>query len=289
MSNALQTIDAHGGLAAAHELQLNGVRRVDIDRDLTRGRIQRVRQGWYARVSLDPVLARAARVGGRLTCSSALARRGVWVHDDQHLHVAVAGNACRLRSPDAAGRRLQHTDPVTVHWNDSGGRSRLLADDLSALAALCGCAAPDLVTATADSLLRAVPHQAVPEMRSELEALADRQSPRYGRALRAADGICESGIETLFWLRMQALRPRRQVRIPGVGRVDFLLGDRLVIEVDGREFHSSPDSFEADRRRDAALSSLGYRVLRFSYRQIMHDWEAVASAVWGAVARGDRY
>ena len=88
---------------------------------------------------------------------------------------------------------------------------------------------------------------------------------------------------------MRRLRPIRQFRIAGVGRVDFVFGDRLVIEVDGREFHASPDQFESDRRRDAVLSALGYRVLRFSYRQVMDRWDEVELAVRAAIARGDRY
>ncbi len=81
----------------------------------------------------------------------------------------------------------------------------------------------------------------------------------------------------------------RQVHIPGVGRVDFLIGTRLVVEVDGFSYHSNPAQFEADRRRDALLSQLGYRVLRFSYLQVMESWKDVETAVLAAVFRGDHY
>lgn len=108
-------------------------------------------------------------------------------------------------------------------------------------------------------------------------------------ALLRADGVCESGTETLFWLRMRHPSPRRQIQIAGVGRVDFLFGTRLVIEIDGAEFHADVDHFEADRRRDALLSTLGFRVLRFSYRQVMFDWPAVERAVRAALERGDHY
>jgi len=49
-----------------------------------------------------------------------------------------------------------------------------------------------------------------------------------------------------------------------VGRflVDFLwLERRLIVEVDGYEFHKERASFEADRARDAELAVQGYRVL----------------------------
>jgi very-short-patch-repair endonuclease len=69
--------------------------------------------------------------------------------------------------------------------------------------------------------------------------------------------------------------------------VDFVIGERLVIEVDGAEYHTDPVRFEADRRRDALLSARGYRVLRFSYRLVIDDWPTVETAVLAAVARGD--
>jgi very-short-patch-repair endonuclease len=80
---------------------------------------------------------------------------------------------------------------------------------------------------------------------------------------------------------------RCQVPLPGAGRVDFLIGTRLVVEVDGYTYHSDPARFESDRRRDARLSALGYRVLRFSYRQVFERWHEVRAAVLAAVARND--
>lgn len=108
------------------------------------------------------------------------------------------------------------------------------------------------------------------------------------RAL-GVEGVCESGTETAFWLRMRrhGLAITRQVQITGVGRVDFLIGERLVIEVDGRAFHDQESSFEGDRHRDAELSIRGYRVLRFSYRQVFENWDLVEAAVLAAVSRGD--
>ena len=78
---------------------------------------------------------------------------------------------------------------------------------------------------------------------------------------------------------------RQQVSVRGVGHVDFVIGGSLVIEVDGRAFHI--DRFEEDRQRDALLSIRGYRVLRFSYRQVFERWGEVKGAILAAIARGD--
>lgn len=108
-------------------------------------------------------------------------------------------------------------------------------------------------------------------------------------SLNGIDGVHESGTETLVFWRMRrlgiVLSP--QIAIPTVGRVDFVAGRRLVIEVDGYTYHSDPERFERDRNRDALLSKLGYRVLRFSYKQVLHRWQEVEDAILAAIARGD--
>jgi very-short-patch-repair endonuclease len=58
--------------------------------------------------------------------------------------------------------------------------------------------------------------------------------------------------------------------------VDFLWRrQRLVVEVDGFAYHSSPGRFESDRRRDADLAAIGYRVLRVTWRQMLNEPEKV--------------
>lgn len=51
--------------------------------------------------------------------------------------------------------------------------------------------------------------------------------------------------------------------------VDFLVDKfKLVIECDGEYWHMMPKIQDRDRRKETYLQSLGYRVLRFSGRQI---------------------
>jgi very-short-patch-repair endonuclease len=61
-------------------------------------------------------------------------------------------------------------------------------------------------------------------------------------------------------------------------RVDFFWPHaRLVVEVDGYEFHKSRAQFEADRRRDAKLMIAGYRVLRVTQQRIQFGSAALLS------------
>ena len=48
-----------------------------------------------------------------------------------------------------------------------------------------------------------------------------------------------------------------------------------MVELDGFEFHRTRDAFERDRARDAALQTLGYKVLRFTDRRLRSEPDAV--------------
>jgi len=167
-----------------------------------------------------------------------------------------------------------------VHWRDvRSTHSRLVCDVADALDDYRRCVTHDWYLAALDSASR--------KHRSLTRELQARGHSAIGEAV---DGLCESGIETICWVRLlKGLGAERQVSIPGAGRVDFLLGSRLVIEVDGETFHDREGQFDDDYRRDAELSTRGYRVLRFSYRQIMHHWPLVHAAIWAALARHDHH
>ena len=62
--------------------------------------------------------------------------------------------------------------------------------------------------------------------------------------------------------------------------VDFLWADQGVIaELDGWESHRTRSAFEQDRTRDARLAILGYRVVRFTWRQVERDPREVSGTI----------
>src|SRR5690606_35311022 len=78
--------------------------------------------------------------------------------------------------------------------------------------------------------------------------------------------------------------PELNVRLAGE-EVDFLWRrERLVVEVDGFELHSSRDSFENDRRRDADLYGLGLHHQRVTWRQITEAHDATLVRATRALA-----
>jgi len=267
-----------GGLIPTFRLRQCGIGARRIAALCHSGRLVRVRQGWYVLPGMPRTVVEAVRVGGQLTCHGALDMLGVWAVKDSRLHVAVDDDATQLRTAHDPRRRRERRDRrVRVHWRRASTATRSVIASLEdALSDYARCAPFEHVAAAVDSAL----HQ----------GMISREHPLAARfSAVGVDGTCESGTETIFWLRMRhhRLPIRRQIRFHGVGRVDFLIGERLIIEVDGQGFHDDETSFERDRERDARLSVLGYRVLRFSYKQVMSEWALVEAAVLAAMARGD--
>jgi hypothetical protein len=76
-------------------------------------------------------------------------------------------------------------------------------------------------------------------------------------------------------------RPRVNVLVEGF-LVDFCWPDeRLVVETDGRR-HLTRAAFERDRARDALLTALGWRGMRFTTRQVRGEPATVAARVISA-------
>jgi hypothetical protein len=75
-----------------------------------------------------------------------------------------------------------------------------------------------------------------------------------------------------------------QFFVDGVGWVDHVVGGWLVVEWDGESVHRA--AFHQDRRRDAELSRLGFVVLRFTHKDLVHRRDWVVDVVRETVLRG---
>lgn len=69
-------------------------------------------------------------------------------------------------------------------------------------------------------------------------------------------------------------------------RVDFLIGERLVVQLDGFAHHSTAHERRRDIEADARLALFGFTVLRFDWKQVIHEWSSVERTVLTAVAQG---
>jgi len=87
--------------------------------------------------------------------------------------------------------------------------------------------------------------------------------------------------EEFFFAAFESAWNRRLI----VGRVDFVIEDRIILEADGKENHASSTQRHRDLSRDAVASRLGYETLRFDYALIIHEWDTVIAAITAALAR----
>lgn len=132
-------------------------------------------------------------------------------------------------------------------------------------------------------------------------------------ALEAVLGRCESPIEQLValafaseWfledaeiteqtgrfasdLRRMTIEVRQQVSVCGY-RLDFAVTDttdgwKIAIECDGHDFHDrTPAQAERDKSRDRVLAAAGWRVLRFTGREIYRDPTVVVRDVVSVIS-----
>ncbi|GAA0998470.1 hypothetical protein GCM10009563_22630 [Subtercola frigoramans] len=142
-----------------------------------------------------------------------------------------------------------------------------------------------------DSALNKSRRNLIPERITQrtLQAVAEKLPDRYRRAIAQADPLSQSGLETLVRLRLRSrgIGVTSQKHHAGVGHVDLLVGDRLVIEVDGRETHDTEEGFATDRHRDLILFRDDMRNLRLTYAQVMHDWQTVEPIILNKIRRRD--
>ncbi len=264
-------VTAHGGVVRVSTLVDAGGSRHTVAAALASGALVRVTRGWVAVPGADELLVGAARRGVVVTCVTQAARLGLWVLErGARPHVAAKPHAGRAPTDEAIVHR--HLPVVPRHPD-------VLVDVVeNVLLTVAHCQPFEAALAVWESALR----------RGQVASGALRRLPLPGcarRLLDAADVWSDSGLETLVVPRLRWLQLplRRQVWVSG-HRIDLLIGDRLVLQIDGAH-HTGPQRDE-DIAHDAALMLLGYHVIRVSYRHVVDDWAGVQDLVMRAVAQG---
>jgi hypothetical protein len=72
---------------------------------------------------------------------------------------------------------------------------------------------------------------------------------------------------------------------PGIVPDFYFPTHRLVVETDGWGSHGTKAAFKSDRRKDAALTAAGYRVMRFTYDDVVYEPDTVVARLtprWAA-------
>lgn len=274
------------GLVTAPQLSLTGLSRTEIESRLRHGRLHRIHRGVYlVGHSVPPPGARelaAVLACGKDSFVSHRAAAALWgLAEDQaaHVDVTVVRRGCRSR-PGIAVHRLPDLDPDDRSEKTGiavTSPARTLLDFSS--------------QATADQRERAITEAYALKLVTEaaLRAAIARAPLRPGASVLRVELDREGGPR---WTQSEAERrmlrlirgavlplPRTQVRIAG-WPADFLWPQqRLIVEVDGYDYHGHRAAFERDRKRDAAHVLAGYRVIRVTWRQLTNEPLAVVATV----------
>lgn len=238
-----------------------------------RGRVVALGEGTYALPDAEGDVVAAAGVRGRLACCSAARRHGLDLLTDPAVpHVAVPRNNSVVATP-----------AVIVHRQAAPG-SGPVVPLMTALVGVLRCLPTVDAVVTLDSAMR----HCLARAGSIDRRLKGPGSVEARRRLGLTDASSGSLLETVLRLALReaGLSVACQVLVPGVGRVDFLIGGWLVVEVDGFEFHADRDHYRTDRRRGNVLVASGLRLLRFSYEDVMFRRSDVVAQVVAVYSAG---
>lgn len=284
MPEALQTVRQLGGIAKTGELRARGLSQRAIAAACHSGRIERLRIGTFADPDLpDPVRA-AHRVGGRPACVTAAVLHGLAALSNHPLHVEVAPHDSKFRSAlDATVRHWPGEPGIVLHWTGGAVGSRAVTPLVDSILQVVSCLPRMEAVCIVDSALNRFPDLV------SLELLSSLASGEGRRVIGVCDGKADSVLESVF--RLKALESGipcvAQAPLPGGLRGDILIGDRLLVELDGAAHHAGLVEFRADRERDAWLTAQGYLVVRFTYDQVVNRWNEVAAVIQLVMRRGD--
>ncbi|WP_164704510.1 DUF559 domain-containing protein [Blastococcus litoris] len=269
-----------------------------IGRWLETGRLVRLHPGWVTLPEWADdwsVRANAATsyAGGPLSHISALSVHGLVDDRGRQLHVLTPSH-----------HRVRTTPWLRVH------RSRLASGVVIARGLPATPLPRALIDTWADahrrrrgfaSVARGAVLRATRERRVGTEELARELARRPELAGRTAlvellgliAGGCQSELE-IFGVRhvldipgLPPCRQQHEVRLSD--RSVFLDAAwpevKVAVELDGAAFHGSQEARERDLRRDAALTALGWVVLRFSYRRLTRDPEGCRAEILATYRR----
>lgn len=258
-------------------LRAGGLSRRRLEAALHRGEWMRLRTGTYATTDVCTARRTAARHGGTLACVTAARHVGLWVRESEAaIHVWMPAHGHVFRHSGCA---------CTSHWDEAPSVDAFgLPSIPRILLQIAECFGVEDFFASLESAMNQRmlhPH--------DLRWLRARVGPAYRDAVDFAGCDAQSGLESIVRWRLRPLgvHARSQVAITGVGIVDLLIGDRLIIELDGRQNHDTRTHRHKDLERDAAATIWGYVTLRFDYAMVIHDWPFVEHAIRAAVAAGE--
>lgn len=256
------------------ELRRRASRRA-IEARVREGDLRRVRRGVYAAATACARVVEAAEHGGSLGCETAARHIGIWVLDDDTLHVWV--RADRHHHSGAS-----HECTCIRHWDADAAPSTFAMPSVPRiLLQIYRCRGVEAFFVALESARR----QGIIS-RQGLRRLSDAMDRRGRDLIDFSRADADSGLESLVRLRVRPFgwTVRTQAQIVGTGFVDLLIDDWLIVETDGKANHDAESHRHRDLVRDATAAAWGHVSLRFDYAMVIHDWDLVERALVAIMA-----
>jgi very-short-patch-repair endonuclease len=300
------------GLATHAALLRNGVSRATLSRAVAGGAVLRVRRRVYSLTPLPPLpryvvtddgvspeyfrhvravlLSLGPRAAGCRRTAAACYGWGLLVEPGRTVEVATDHGRGSISAPGV--RAWQRRSSAVGRRRVLTGTAPLLLTTPVQTVVDCAMSLPLLeAVVIADSALRAG-DVTVGELRQAAASLGgQRGASRARRVVELCDPEAGSVLESVLRVRLvlagvTGLASQVLVRsVPGRHlRVDFCFqAVGLVVEVDGAKWHPDP---ARDQARDNALAALGWRVMRYTWADVVRDHQRVVAEIQAAVACG---
>ena len=253
------------GVTKASALRAAGFTHTARDKALAAGRIVRIRRGIYSLPAEAGAFGLALRHNALLTCLSAAPTYALWtVLDAGPVHVSPG------HKPTPPGTLTHGRCPHPRHpWLPVAGLADVLIHALRCLPEVeslvmvqCAAQRGDI---TVEFLRRKLPGNRNARARAVLDSVIPR-----------ADSILE--VLANYHFGRAGLHVRRHVELPGVGEVDFLIEECVVVETDSGS-HLEPRQVKKDRKRNNATVIGGRLGLRFGYDDVVNHPQRMVAEV----------
>ena len=254
-----------GGAAKRSQLVAAGFQRAQLEAAVAGGLLFRPLRGVYATTTADDGILAAFRSNGRLTCISAAAYYNLWaLHPAQALHLSCGNGVPKAGVVDhsSCAHPKQPSLPVAGLADVLLHALRCLPELDALVMVQCAAQRGDI---TAEFLRKKLPGKRNGRARAVLDLLIPR-----------ADSLLEILAHTHFV--RAGLNVRMHVELPGVGEVDCLVDDWLVVELDGAS-HFEPRQIKKDHRRSRASILGGRLTLRYYYDDVVHHPQAMVEEI----------
>lgn len=306
---------AQDGLATPAQLRAVGIGRSVLSRALADGEVRRVRPGVYANGPLAPwpahavthlgvapelvqrVRAALLSLGDTATAAgrtaACLRGWGLLAEPVKVIDIAVARGRSRVRLAGVRSlqrRRVQREQLVVAE----GSRPLWVTTAVATILECCRLLPYEEAVVACDSALRSG-QVTLEQLRTAASGLrGNRAARRARRVLASCDPESGSVLESVLRVRMTddgidgfaTQQVVRDARHRYILRSDFCFAaQRLVVETDGSRWHPDP---VRDQGLDNRLAAAGWRVLRFTWAQVVHDPAAVLALVRAALGAGSQ-